>query len=375
MKVAILGTTACSLLNFRKHLIKELVRNHHQVLAFAQDYDHSSREAVIRLGATPVNSPLKRSGLNPFKQLWAVYKLYRLLRRHQPKVILSYFQKPLVLGTLAATLARIPRRVGMLEGLGYYFTQSPQQPSFKKRLIKRCLITSYRFVFPTLNRLILLNPDDYQELFGDYQLPQPKAVSQLPGIGVCLKAFPFSQPPSYPLTFLLVGRLLNEKGILEYLEAAEQLKNQYPNVHFQLLGARDAANPGSLSQEAWEHLKTTSAIDYLGATNNVQPYLKACSVFVLPSYREGCSLSIQEALATGRPIITTQAPGCRHLVDPHVNGLLITPGSSEELAQACKFFIDNPDYLVTMGQASHHKARQDFDTQIISKTLLKWLET
>ncbi|MEW9808965.1 MAG: glycosyltransferase family 4 protein [Candidatus Symbiodolus clandestinus] len=372
MKIALLGTTANAVIGFRADLIKILYQQGHQVYAFALDYQIETHDQVTALGAVPVNYSLSRTGTNPFKDIKDTLALSHQLKRLKPDLVLCYFVKPCIFGTLAATLAGIKKRYAMLEGLGFSFTESLGKRKLKITLLKFIQLLLYRLIFPKLDALILLNPDDYQDLIVKAKIPV-KRVHLLGGIGLNLKKYPYTAPSIKPITFLFIGRLLAEKGVYEYLDAANTVKQNYPDVRFCLLGALDSQNPGGLTANQLSQLLKKHNIIYPGHVDDVTPWIARSSVFVLPSYREGVPRSTQEAMAMGRAVLTTDVPGCRETVIQGVNGYLVPPRSPIALAEKMVELIENPQLIVEMGLASYRIAQEKFDVHRVNQRLLTML--
>lgn len=371
MNIALIGTSSSATLNFRSDLILALISEGHSVNVFAQDYCPVSRKRIMDLGAVPVDYAFSRSGLNPFLSIRDTFRLSLLLKRQRPDVVFTFFAIPVVFGTLAAALAGIRRRIGMLEGLGYAFTKHPHSTDFKKKLLSFVQINLYRAVFPLLERLIFLNKDDPVDLVDKHNL-KVKNVSVLGGIGLNLRDYPYSRPSTDVVSFIFVGRLLAEKGVREYVAAARLVKLQYSNVKFVMLGDLDEANPGALSREELEQLVHKGVVTHPGHVDDVRDWLKQSSVFVLPSYREGVPRSTQEAMAMGRPVITTDVPGCRDTVIDGENGFIIPPFSVSDLVEKMIFFIENPHCIESMGLASHVMAQASFDAVKVNSRLLEY---
>lgn len=372
-RIAILGTTAATMVNFRAGLIRSLVAAGHQVFALAPDYQEDTRQKIRHKGATPIDSPLNRAGLNPAKDIGALFTLARTLRSMEIDVVFSYMVKPVIYGTLAARLAGVSDRIGLLEGLGYGFTRRPNGQRFKSFIIRSIQLLLFYVSFPFLRTLILLNPDDAEELVTKYRVPV-KNIKVIRGIGVPLSSFPYAPAPLNPIRFLFVGRMLYDKGIREYIEAAKIIKKEHPDVIFTVLGALDSGNPSALSAPDYRALQEAGIVEFLGYRTDIYPILKQTSVFVLPSYREGLPRSTQEALATGRAVITTDVPGCRETVMPGKNGFLVPPFSSQQLAERMMYFIDHPDAIRTMGASSHEIAVRSFSLEQANRDFLAVLD-
>ena len=373
MKIALIGTTAESLIQFRKELINLLHKNGHVVYAFAIDYDDVTKEKVKSFGAIPVHYCFSRTGLNPFSDVINTYKLYKILKSLQLDLAFSYFSKPAIFGTLAAKFARIQKRYAMLEGLGFFFTNSGGQVSLRTKLLKKILVSLYKVSFRHIESLILLNADDKRDLLVNEKI-QVKKVHILGGIGLNMSDYPYCPPPVEPVSFIFVARFLQEKGVYEFIEAAKIVKNKFPETHFCMLGHLDLHNPGSLTIERLNDLKCNNIIEVPGHVDNVQEWLAKASVFVLPSWREGFPRSTQEAMAMGRAVITSDVPGCRDTVVDGVNGFLIKPKSAEELADKMIYFLNEPDEIKKMGEASYNIAKMNFDSSIVNINLLSILD-
>jgi len=374
MKICLIGTVASSTLNFRKTFIELLVQEGHEVYVFATDYSKKTSSAISALGAQLISYQINRGGLNPFADIKSTIQLKKKIKEINPDIVFSYFSKPVIFGTLAAKLAKVPRIVGMLEGLGYAFTPEPQhkKESLKKKLVRAVQIFLYKISFKYLDRIIFLNRDDPVDLLEKHRI-KVKNVKILGGIGVDLEKFKPSPPSLDPIRFLFIGRLLAEKGIFEFLQAADIVKKRNPEVEFIVLGAIDKDNPSSLSQNDLDYYKRANIIIHPGHVNNVQEWIEKSSVFVLPSYREGVPCSTQEAMACGRAVITTDVPGCRDTIENGINGLSIPPFNPKELSNCFFYLINNQNKIKDFSLASLEKAKKYFDTRIQSKKLLQFI--
>ena len=371
MKIILIGTVASSFLGFRADLIKQLLLQEHQVHAFTSESTQDELKKIEALGAIPVAYELKRGGLNPLADMKATYLLSNKIKVIAPDLVFSFFSKPVVFGTLASKLAKVPRVIGMLEGLGYAFTDQPNGLSKKARLIKSIQVLLYKIALPQLDKVIFLNPDDPKDLLEKYSI-KVKKVNILGGIGLNLSEYPYQPVNSIklPVNFLFIGRLLKEKGIHEFILAARQVKEKYPAAQFTVLGAIDASNLGALQQSELDYLIASKVINYPGHVNNVKDWIADSHVFVLPSYREGVPRSTQEAMAIGRAVITTDVPGCRETVIDGVNGFLVEKWNPRALADKMTYFIENPEQVEKMGYESYKIAQEKFDADKVNKRLL-----
>lgn len=369
------GTVASSFYGFRADLIRTLLKKGHQVYAFTSEYTAEDLKKIEQLGAIPITYALNRGGLNPLADIIATYQLSKKIKAINPDLVFSYFSKPVIFGTLAAKLAKVPRMIGMLEGLGYTFTEQPEGLRKKTQLIKKIQVFLYKIALPQLDQLFFLNPDDPKDLLEKHAI-HVKNIEVLGGIGLNFQDYPY-QPLSnihLPLKFLFIGRLLKEKGIHEFVQAAKLVKEKYPETEFTVLGAIDHANLGALSEAELYQLIQTNIIHYPGHVSNVYDWIAENHIFVLPSYREGVPRSTQEAMAIGRAIITTDVPGCRETVVNGVNGFLVPKWNPEALAEKMIYFIENPEQISLMGSASYEIAKEKFDANVVNKRLIKFLE-
>ena len=373
MIIIIIGTVASSFLGFRADLIKILIQKNHIVYAFTSEYTNSELEKIKLLGAIPVTYEQKRGGLNPLVDVISTYLLTNKIKAIAPDLVFSYFSKPVIFGTLAARWAKVPKVIGMLEGLGYTFTKQPKGLIKRTQLIKQIQIALYRISLPKLDTLIFLNPDDPNDLLEEYSIKVRK-VEILGGIGLNLDDYSYSNNyPKNPV-FIFIARLLAEKGIHDYIAAAKIVKKTYPQARFVVLGAIDKVALGALTEVELRQVIKASIIEYPGHVNNVSDWITKSSVFVLPSYyREGVPRSTQEAMAIGRPIITTDVPGCRETVVDGVNGFLVEKWNPKALAEKMIYFIEHPERIKEMGDESYKLAQEKFDADQVNKRLINML--
>ena len=370
--VAVIGNSALSIVNFRGSLISRLVAGGHRVSAFAPDYDDVSRARVAALGADPVDFSLDRTGIRIFRDAIDIIGLWRVLRRIQPDCMLTYFVKPNIYGTMAGWLAGVPRRYAMIEGLGYVFT-SGEKMGLARRTLQRLTKLMYRTALARTNRTVFLNDDDIRFCVDNHLIDAGKVV-YLGGIGVDLDRFR-AEPPSAgaPPVFLLIARLLREKGIGEFIAAAAQVRARHPAARFLVVGGLDP-NPGGVPEAEMRQAVADGIITWPGAVDDVRPWIAQSTVFALPSYyREGLPRSTQEAMAMARPIITTDAPGCRDTVEEGVNGRLVPMRSVPALVDAMLWFVDHPEAIPAMGAASRAMAERDFDARKKDRLLIDML--
>lgn len=365
--IVVAGGLAESLINFRGPLLKTLVQRGWRVVAVAPD-DGVTGAALAAIGVEFAPLPLARAGMNPLTDLGTLLHFWRLLRRIRPQVCLFYTIKPVIYGSLAAWLARVPRRISMITGLGYAFTDGSGGRALVLKVVQRL----YRLALWRNQRVIFQNPDDLQ-LFVERRLVRSAAQClRVHGSGVDLGHYrPAALPPA-PV-FLLVGRLLADKGVREFAAAARELKVRYPEARFQLVGWLDS-NPSAIRQQELDEWVASGTIEFLGRLSDVRPALQQCSVYVLPSYREGTPRSVLEALAMGRPVVTTDAPGCRETVVNGVNGWLVPVRDAAALANAMRRLIEDAALRQQMGDAGLAMARELYDVHKVNAAIIAVLE-
>ena len=373
-KIAIIVNEVSTLLHFRKELVLDLVKEGYEVFCLAEGYESSTKEIIVSWGAKPVEHNLKRSNLNPLADIIEVFKLRKILKDIEPDMVLTCFVKPVIFASLAAKLAGIKKRVGMIEGLGYAFTPSTEKKGLKAKIIKFLQIQLYKIALPTLDKVLFLNPDDQRDLLIENNI-KVKSTEILGGIGVNLDYYRYSEPKiKSDVSFIFLGRLLREKGIFEFLEAAKVVKKEKPNTQFLVLGQIDKQNPTAMSEEKLQEYIDANIIEYLGYVKNVPDYIEKVDVFVLPSYREGVPKSTQEAMAMGKVILTTDVPGCRETVVDGVNGFLVPLFSAEKLAEKMLELINKPILVRSMGIESRRIAEEKFDVRKVNKRIISILE-
>ncbi len=362
-RILILSPYGPSIIPFRGDLLEELVRRGHEVHAAAPE--PGFEDALEAIGVRYWRVPLSRTGTNPLADLRGALGAIGLLRRLRPDILLAYAIKPIIYGSLAARFARVPAVFSVVTGLGSLFVDE----GGKAGLLRTLALGLYRAALKRNQAVFFLNRDDKRFFEERGSLPRFARAVVLPSEGINLGRFAPAPPPSGPPAFLLLARLIRHKGIAEYAAAAASLKAKYPEARFRLLGPTDT-NPSALSKEELRAWEAQGAIEYLGATEDPYAHLAACSVYVLPSYREGVPRSILEAMAVGRPIVTTDVPGCRETVVQGLNGFLVPPRDPRALAEAMERFIAEPRLIAEMGRESRRIAEEKFDVRKVNALIL-----
>lgn len=375
MKFLIVTSFLPSVLNFRGKLLEALKNNGLEIHIFAPDLEEFAQEKakLEALGYMVYDIPMQRTGTNPAADLKTLSAMYRLIKQIKPDYVLSYTIKPVIYGTLAAWLAKVPNRFALITGLGYAFQNVDAQS--KRSIFQKLVHGLYQQALSHSHKTFFQNPDDLK-LFEQLKLIDHKAAAVVVnGSGVNVTDFnvlplPLDHKQQPKISFLLIARLLIDKGVREYAAAAKIIKAQYPHVEFHLVGWIDD-NPAAITQaelDTWIDHKT---LNYWGKLSDVRPAIAASSVYVLPSYREGTPRTVLEAMAMGRAIITTDAPGCRETVVNGQNGFLVDVKSVESLVKAMQAFVQQPELLEQMGQQSRQMALDKYDVHQVNQHMMQ----
>ncbi len=366
--ILIISSEFFSLINFRGPLIKYLTDFGHKVTVLVPKEKYNNQEVVQKLknmGVVIKNYSLSRTSLNPFKDYLSYKSICLSISRCKPDIVIAYTAKPVIYAGMA--LRHFPRIhfFPLITGLGYGFTEAG---GIKRKLIQKVMTALYKRGLKSAESIIFQNPDD-KRLFYKLKIISKKQSSRIVnGSGVDLDLYPFSPPSKKPI-FLMLSRLLVDKGVREYVEAASIVKGRYPNVIFQLAGRLDS-NPSSISKKELNLWIDKGFVEYLGELSSVQKNLASCRFYVLPSYREGMPRSVLEAMAIGRPIITTDTPGCRETVIHKKNGLLVPPKNSRYLANAMiELLEETEDKIQNMGKQSFILAKDRYAVEKINKSM------
>ncbi len=369
-RILIICSVSNSLVNFRGDLITALVKNNFNVFCAAPEFEkQETRNKLHSLGAKTATYSLQRTGLNPIKDIKSIRNLKEIILENQIDLVFPYTIKPVIYGSIAAKTLGVPV-ISLITGLGFTFSGV----NLKARMLQQLTQVLYRYSLNKNKMVVFQNTDD-QQLFLEKNILQPKQPSTVVnGSGVNLERFPFrshQKKDSDTIVFIIVGRLLKEKGVAHFLEAAKILKSRYPNTEFHLVGAPSDDDPSGISNGILKKLHEEGIIVYHKTQPNVVPFLTNADVFVLPTYyREGVPRSILEALSIGMPIITTNMPGCKETVLSKTNGFLIPPKELDPLIDAMTYFIDYPEQIDFMGKASRALAEKKFDVDIINRNLI-----
>ena len=358
-----------SLLNFRGPFLAAIQSRGHEVIAIApiDEGTESVKSELANRSIAFESINLARGGLNPGQDLASIRQLQQAFERLRPDLVLAYTAKPVIYSGIAARRVGNIRFFPLITGLGYAFMEGGD---LKRRLVRGVVEQLYRRSLAGAETVIFQNPDD-ELLFRERRLmPATVPSARVNGSGVDLEAFPSQTLPKAPI-FLMLARLVVDKGVREYVEAARIVRQRFPQAVFRLAGKLDP-NPAGIQRRELKGWVATGAIEYLGEVHPVHDLLAQCRFYVLPSYREGTPRSVLEAMAISRPIITTVAPGCRETVKHGVNGLLIPPRDAGALADAMIRLIESSDAEVQrMADASLALVREKFDVHKVNQRMLE----
>ncbi|SAK76201.1 glycosyl transferase [Caballeronia temeraria] len=352
LRIALVCNTAWAIYTYRQGVLRMLTASGAQVTIIApRDRTFEPLEAM---GCRCVELPVASKSTNPRDDLKTLAALYREYRATRPHIVFHYTIKPNIYGSLAAMLARVPS-IAVTTGLGYVFIQKSRTAQVAKLL--------YRFAFRFPREVWFLNRDDHEAFLHENLLAHPDRARRLHGEGVDLDEFTLAPLPAREdFVFILIGRLLWDKGVAEYVEAARRIRAKFPHARFQLLGPVGVDNPSAISRTDVQKWEAEHIVEYLGEANDVRPLVAAADCVVLPSYREGVPRTLMEASAMGRPIVATDVPGCREVVEDGVNGLLCEVKSADSLTDALERMLTlSSDERAVMARRGREKVASEFD--------------
>lgn len=365
MKIAIVLNTSWNIYNFRMSLIKEFIAQGHEIHTIAPNDEYTNH--LIQAGCIHHNVRMDSRGANPIKDSALILELLLIYRKIRPSVIFHYTIKPNVYGTLAAAMLKIPV-VNNVCGLGTVF--------LKQNLMSFFAIFLYRISFRFARKVFFQNPDDLK-LFIERKLVSPHKADLVPGSGVNLvKFFPLEFVRNKQFTFLMISRLITDKGVMEYVDAVRKLKRKGINARFQILGTRDPQHKRGIKDEVIDGWVEIGVIEYMGTASDVRPYIEKIDCIVLPSYREGTPRTLLEAAASCKPIVTTDVPGCNHVVVNGFNGLLCKMKDANDLAEKMEMMAGLKDeQLIAFGKNGRAKAEAEYDEALVINKYLSEIET
>lgn len=374
MKFALISNNLTSVKNFRTDLLLDIASKGYEIHILAPDLNSFPTEKKILKdkGFILHEIRLQRTSTNPIADLITLWDIYRVLRNIKPEAILSYTIKPVLYGTLVGYLVHVPKRFALISGLGFAFQDHSNNRIIN--IVKKIVNILYKSALVRAHKIFFQNIDDQNLLKNFGILPAHIPSIIVNGSGVNTHYFPHSplvsdEAGNLKLSFLMVARLLHDKGVREYFKAAKLVKERFPQVEFHLVGWLDE-NPAAISKQELDDVIAINTIKYWGKLSDVRPAIRKTNIFVLPSYREGVPRSVLEAMSMGRAIITTNAPGCKETVINGKNGFKVEVQSVDELVQAMTQFISRPYLIKVMGDVSRQIAIEKYDVRKINAHMI-----
>ncbi len=364
----VISSETSTMFFYRKDMMCEFLRQGNQVVAVGDAPEKDWKDAYNDIGVSYRQIYVKRNGLNPADDIKTLMSLKKVISEEKPDKVFAYHSKSVVYGSIASRMNGIDDFYALIAGLGSIIRGS----GFKNSLIRTVLKEEYKLAFRLCKSVITHNSEDRQLLLDEKFTKDASKVKTVNGSGVNLDKFVYSQTKKTDI-FLFIARLIGDKGIREYMSAAEIVKKTHPEAVFRIVGPYDT-NPSAIKPEEMEKYVNAGIIEYVGELKDVTPQLNECMVFVLPSYHEGTPKTVLEAMATGRPVITTDAPGCRAAVTDGENGYLVPVKDAESLAEKMIYLLENFDVAVKMGDTGRKIAEDKYDAVKVNRSILKIMD-
>ena len=365
MRIVILGSYARSIIVFRGDLLRALVTQGHEVIVCVPNASQKIRDQLLEMKVAYKDLNLDRTGLNLVTDLRSFISLIHFFSVIKADIFLGYTIKPVIYGSLVARITRVRHIYSMITGLPTVFYAS----GFKGRIIKFAMSLLLKIALRYNDRVFFQNPDDVRVFQGRKILKEPQKVVIINGSGVDTEKFSVTDHPT-SLTFLCIARLLKDKGIREYAEAAKIIRSRHPHIKFNFVGRVDN-HPNHIPKNVFDSWVQSGSLENLGYLDDVRPAISRCSVYVLPSYHEGTPRTVLEAMSMGRAIITSDAPGCRETVQEGENGFLVPIKDVSNLVLAMEQFVHNPSLILKMGQKSRKIAVQKYDVHLVNDAMFR----
>lgn len=365
-KIIFIAPQTKSLINFRGDLMIDIINKGYEVIAITPEKEQEDffKKNNIKVSLIKLN----KNSTSILKTISYYRKLKKIIKKENPDKVFSYTIKPVIFGSIAAHKAGVKDIYSLVCGLGYVYTAN----NLKHKILQLICGKAYKIAFKYNKRVIFQNQDDMNE-FTERKYLKKEKCELVNGSGVNLSKFKRNKLPKN-ISFLMVSRILKEKGVLEYFEAAKRVKEKHDNIKFTYVGQLDEGK-NAIKYEDLRQYIDKKIVKYIPYTKCVEEYYKKCSVFVLPSYyREGIPRTLIEATAMGRPIITTNMPGCKETIINNKNGIFVATKNVEQLTKAMLYMIENSNRLQNMGNESYKICINKFDITIINKQMLKIMD-
>ncbi len=364
MKIAVLSSHTPSLFWFRMDMMKSFIERGHEVFALGNEDESLWKDKFNESGICYRQIKVQRNGTNPFNDIFTLASIVSELKKINPDKMFTYQAKTVIYGGIAARILGIKDVYPMIAGIGSVFLNN----DFKTKIIRSFLVSEYKIGMKKSANVFFQNNDD-KEVFMKYGIIKNQKITMINGSGVNIDKF-HEMPMPEKFTFLCISRLIKDKGVFEYLEAGRAVKKQYPSVRFMLVGPFDS-NPSALSKEELDEYIKDGTVEFFGEQKDVLPFLEQASVFVLPSYREGTPKTNLEAMACGRAVITTDAPGCRQTIVAGENGFLVPVKDVKALSDKMIYLINNEQEAHEMGRKGRKIAEELFDVNKVNNVICK----
>lgn len=368
-KILVVTSHTPSLMIFRLKMLKKFQDAGYQVIAVGNEEEDRWKGKFQEFQIDYQQLNVNRTGMNPFSDLQTLRQLVRIFKREKPSKIFLYNPKTVIYGCIAAKISKLESVYALIAGLGSIIRDKPA--TLKQSIVRNIMLLEYRIALKSAQKVLFQNRDDMQT-FIDLKLVESSICHIVNGSGVDLQKFP-QEPLPDQMAFLMVGRLLKDKGIIEYLKACQVVKQKYPSCRCMLVGPFDT-NPSAIKEKDLQPYIERGIIEYFGYQKDVRPYLKQCSVYVLPSYHEGTPRSVLEAMSMGRAVITTDAPGCRETVADGKNGYLVPIKNADQLAEKMIWLYEHPEIAKQMGEQGRKIAEEKYDVDKVNRSIAEIME-
>lgn len=362
MRILVLSSHTPSIFWFRMDMMQAFMDSGCEVIAAGNEPEAQWKAQFAERGIAYHQIHISRNGTNPLKDIHTFRSVYALLKEIRPDKIFTYQAKTIIYGSIAANLLGITEVYPLVAGIGSVFLND----DLKTKIVRTIMVSEYRVAMKKCPAIFFQNRDDAQ-VFRDHRIIKKQKTVLLHGSGVNLDRFQVLPFPEQ-FGFLCISRLIRDKGVYEYLSACERIRTEFPSVRCLLVGPYDS-NPSALKPDELQKYIDSGAVTYYGEQSDVRPYLAQCNVFVLPSYREGTPKTNLEAMACGRAVITTNAPGCRETVIDGENGYLIPVKDIDALCEKMAHLIRHPELAVQMGADGRKKAEESFDVTLVNRCI------
>jgi len=372
-KIIISCSYSNSIINLRGKLIEELSKKYHVSIISPQINNNQIRETLEKWGVSIYEITLHPNKISFLSDLKYIFQIRNILSKVQPDIFFAYTIKPILYGNIVSWICGIRKIANLFTGMGYMFLEK-RHKTFIDKLFRVILKVSLKINRSTL--IFFQNRDDYQELTNLKILNKRSNVLIVNGSGVDLEKFSYNKPDISKVSFLMIAKLVNSKGVREFYESAKIIKNRYPDVTFKLLGEYDGHGTDCISKTLYNDIISNRVIEYLGWLDDVRSVIIDSSVVVLPSYREGVPRSLLEGMAIGRPLITSDAIGCRETIESipgKINGFMVNQQDINSLTNRMEFFIIHPEKIIEFGLNGREFAVRKFDVNEINNYIMKAL--